>query len=321
MIPAPRLYIFGGLPGTGKSEISRYLAQTLGAVHLRVGVIEEALRGRIGELAGPEGYEVAYGLAEDNLRLGLAVVADSVNPLEVTRRAWRDVGERARVSCREVEVVCSDAAEHRHRVETRPATVAGLRLPTWQEVSDREYDAWGDPHLRIDTAGRTPEESKRELLELLGLRRSSKADPSRNLVSMSPFFIVADLQASIAYYLERLGFRLDFQGPAGDPFYGRVSRDGVGIMLKAILPDVPPLPNRTRHEWARWDAYVVVDDPDSLFEEFRGRGASFVSEPSFIDRGLWGFEVADADGYVLASSNYETNRPGSARSGHSPAVE
>lgn len=121
-----------------------------------------------------------------------------------------------------------------------------------------------------------------------------------NLLSISPFFIVRDLQASIAYYIERLGFRLDFEGPEEDPYYGRVSRDGVGIMLKAIHPDVPPCPNRTRHEWARWDAYVYCSDPDALFDELRGRGASFVKELSFIDEGLWGFEVTDADGYVLA---------------------
>ena len=123
---------------------------------------------------------------------------------------------------------------------------------------------------------------------------------SRNLVVINPCFIVKDLQTSISYYLERLGFQLDFQGPDEGPFYGRVSRDGVGIMLKAILPDVLPLPNHTRHEWARWDAFIYTLDPDALFAEFRQRGVSFVTELSFIDEGLWGFEVADADGYVLA---------------------
>jgi catechol 2,3-dioxygenase-like lactoylglutathione lyase family enzyme len=123
---------------------------------------------------------------------------------------------------------------------------------------------------------------------------------SRNLVSINPFFIVKDLQASISYYIERLGFQLDFQGPAQDPYYGRVSRDGIGIMLKAILPDVLPRPNRSRHEWARWDAYIYTLDPDALFDELRQRGVSFVKELSFIDEGLWGFEVTDADGYVLA---------------------
>ena len=121
-----------------------------------------------------------------------------------------------------------------------------------------------------------------------------------NLQSISPFFIVKDLQASITHYVERFGFQLDFQGPADDVYYAGVSRDGVGIMLKAILPDVLPQPNHTRHPWARWDAYIITRDPDTLFDEFTQRGASFVQTLSFIDDGLWGFEVSDADGYVIA---------------------
>jgi catechol 2,3-dioxygenase-like lactoylglutathione lyase family enzyme len=123
---------------------------------------------------------------------------------------------------------------------------------------------------------------------------------SRNLASISPFFIVKDLQASITYYVERMGFQLDYQGPDNDVYYGHVSRDGIGIFLKAILPDVLPRPNHTRHEWARWDASIYALDPDALFNEFKQRGVSFVKELSFIDEGLWGFEVKDADGYVLA---------------------
>ena len=130
--------------------------------------------------------------------------------------------------------------------------------------------------------------------------RAKDEETKRNLASISPFFIVKDLQVSISYYIERLGFQLDFQGPDGDVYYGQVSRDGIGIFLKTILPDVLPCPNHTRHGWARWDAYIYALDPDSLFDEFRQRGVSFVKELSFIDDGLWGFEVSDADGYVLA---------------------
>ena len=129
---------------------------------------------------------------------------------------------------------------------------------------------------------------------------SNREGASKNLASISPFFIVKNLQISISYYVDRLGFRLDFDGPPGDPYYAGVSRDGIGIMLKEILPDVLPCPNHTRHEWARWDAYIYTLDPDALFDEFSRRGASFVKELSFIDAGLWGFEIADADGYVLA---------------------
>jgi catechol 2,3-dioxygenase-like lactoylglutathione lyase family enzyme len=130
--------------------------------------------------------------------------------------------------------------------------------------------------------------------------RSNREGAKRNLASISPFFIVKDLQASIAYYTDRLGFQLDFESPADDPYYAKVSRDGIGIMLKAILPDVLPCPNHTRHEWARWDAYIYTLDPNVLFDEFSQRGVSFVKPLSFIDEGLWGFELTDADGYVLA---------------------
>ena len=130
--------------------------------------------------------------------------------------------------------------------------------------------------------------------------RTGSDGASRNLHSIRPFFIVKDLQASIAYYRDRLGFQVDFQGPAGDLYYAGVSRDGIGIMLKAIMPEVFPQPNHTRHEWARWDASIYTSDPDALFEEFSRRGVTFVKPLSFIDEGLWGFEISDADGYVLA---------------------
>jgi catechol 2,3-dioxygenase-like lactoylglutathione lyase family enzyme len=124
-------------------------------------------------------------------------------------------------------------------------------------------------------------------------------EAARNLVSIRPNFIVKDLQASITYYCERLGFQLDFQGPDGGPFWAGVSRDGIGIMLKAVAPDVPPIPNHNRHDWAPPDAHIYSMDPDALFDEFSRRGASLVRKLSFIEKGLWGFTVTDADGYLL----------------------
>lgn len=133
-----------------------------------------------------------------------------------------------------------------------------------------------------------------------GPQHAERASAKGNLASIRPCFIVRNLHASVSHYVERFGFVLDFQGPPDDVYYGHVSRDGIGIMLKMIHPEVLPVPNHTRHEWARWDAYIYILDPDPLFAEFKQRGASFVKELSFIDDGLWGFEVADADGYVLA---------------------
>src|ERR1051325_8896823 len=122
---------------------------------------------------------------------------------------------------------------------------------------------------------------------------------TRNLASIRPSFIVKDLQTSIAYYRERLGFQLDFEGPDDGPFWAGVSRDGIGIMLKAVAPDVLPIPNHARHEWAPPDAHIYSADPDALFDEFTRHGATFVKTLSFVEEGLWGFAIADADGYVL----------------------
>ena len=129
---------------------------------------------------------------------------------------------------------------------------------------------------------------------------NGSAVKDKNLVSICPFFIVKDLDASIAFYRDRLGFKLEFKGPADGPYYAGVTRDNAGIMLKSISPEILPQPNHTRHPWARWDAYIYTLDPDPLFEEFRQREVSFVKELSFIDDGLWGFEITDADGYVIA---------------------
>jgi len=147
------LVAFGGLPGVGKTTIARELARRLRAVYLRIDTIEYAIR-ESGVLKGGvdgAGYETAYAIAGDNLRLGLTVVGDSVNPLPITRDAWRDVARRAGVPIVEVEVTCSDTAAHRRRVETRGSDFPGWTL-TWQEVVDRDYRPWDRERVVIDTA-------------------------------------------------------------------------------------------------------------------------------------------------------------------------
>ncbi len=157
------LYIFGGLPGTGKSTLASSLARERGAVYVRIDTIEQALRNAGVQIAGPEGYVAGYGIAADNLRLGREVVADSVNPLRVTREAWCDVAIRLAVGFFEIEVVCSDREEHRSRVETRTSDIPGLVLPTWTAVLQRHYEPWDREHLVIDTAGKSSAQSLAQL--------------------------------------------------------------------------------------------------------------------------------------------------------------
>jgi Glyoxalase/Bleomycin resistance protein/Dioxygenase superfamily. len=123
-----------------------------------------------------------------------------------------------------------------------------------------------------------------------------------SITGIAPFFIVKDVPAALRFYCDMLGFDITFQGPAEDDiFFGIVQRGGAEIFMKSI--GVDPVPNHTRdikQGIARWDAFVHVPDPDALAEEFASRNVVFFHPLSDNeDDGLRGFEVQDADGYVL----------------------
>jgi predicted kinase len=169
----PVLVVVGGLPATGKSTIAALLAGEARVPYLRVDRIEQAIvdHSSLTHPVGPAGYAVAYVLATEQLALGLDVVVECVNPLAVTRDAWVATARDAGALIVEVEVVCSDPAEHRRRVETRPSDVAGLTKPTWEEVVGREYEDWERPHLVLDSAVTSPREAVGLILAEIGEER------------------------------------------------------------------------------------------------------------------------------------------------------
>lgn len=121
------------------------------------------------------------------------------------------------------------------------------------------------------------------------------------IAGISPFFIVRNVPAALAFYRERLGFEITFQGPEPDDiFFGIVRRGGAQILMKDI--GVAPVSNRTRdikQGIARWDAFVSVPDPDALAAEFASRNVEFFEPLQDTHDGLRGFEIKDADGYLL----------------------
>ena len=118
---------------------------------------------------------------------------------------------------------------------------------------------------------------------------------------ISPFFIVSDVPTSLAFYRDKLGFEITFEGPEPDEiFFGIVRRGGAQILMKEV--GVAPVPNYTRDIQkgiARWDAFVIVPDPDALAAEFASRNVEFFEPLKDTHDGLRGFEVKDADGYLL----------------------
>ena len=123
------------------------------------------------------------------------------------------------------------------------------------------------------------------------------------ITGIAPFFIVKNVPIALSFYRDYLGFDISFQGPSEDDiFFGIVRRGAAMIFLKDI--GVDPVPNYTRDikkGIARWDAYITVPDPDALAAEFSSRNVEFFQplRENYSDDGLRGFEVKDADGYLL----------------------
>jgi len=151
------LICVGGLPGVGKTTVARAVAGRLPATHLRIDAFEAALirQGLVdgaGQV-GPHGYGLALAAADTCLAAGTDVVVDAVFPVEASRAPFADLAGRHGAELRWIRLECSDAAEHRRRVETRPADLAGFPLPNWDQVTRWETEGWDDDHLVVDTAG------------------------------------------------------------------------------------------------------------------------------------------------------------------------
>ena len=149
---SPLLIVFGGLPATGKITIARELTRRLEASYLRIDMIEQRLKDE-GVAVGAAGYAIANALATENLLIGRTVIADCVNPVADSRIGWREVADRCKARLVEIELICSDVALHRRRVESRPTdAVSGHKQPTWDDVVKRDYEPWDREHLVLDTA-------------------------------------------------------------------------------------------------------------------------------------------------------------------------
>jgi predicted kinase len=146
------LIVFGGLPGTGKTTLSRELARRLQATYLRVDTIEQALKAA-GLAVGATGYVLAQALAAENLKLDRTVIADCVNPVLASRIGWRETALRSAARLVEIEIVCGDLAEHRRRIEG-VADIEGLVQPSWDDVMRHAYEPWDRDRLVLDTAGK-----------------------------------------------------------------------------------------------------------------------------------------------------------------------
>ena len=164
-----------GLPAAGKSSVAEGLASALSSPVVSVDPIEAALLRAGIERSQPTGlaaYLAAEAVADGLLALGQTVIVDAVNAVEPARQQWRALAGRRRVRLAFIEVVCSSADLHRHRLEARERGLADLPEPTWAEVERRraEYEPWDDRRLVLDSVTDLPSNVKHALEFVAGLR-------------------------------------------------------------------------------------------------------------------------------------------------------
>ena len=113
---------------------------------------------------------------------------------------------------------------------------------------------------------------------------------------IAPQFFTTDLSATLAYYRDKLGF--DCLGTWHDPpVYAIVERDGHSIHFR--LAD-PPTPNPDKYADELLDAYLSIEDADSLYAEYAARGVEFTRALGDTPWESREFVIKDCDGRLLA---------------------
>jgi predicted kinase len=146
-----------GLPGSGKSTIAERLAERLRIPVFSVDPIESAmLKAGITQSfeTGLAAYLVAEALASEQLKLGISVIVDAVNAEEEGKDVWRGLADRYGLTLTILEVIVSDEALHRRRLESRVRHLHGFQEVTWERVEARRasWTEWREPTLRLDAA-------------------------------------------------------------------------------------------------------------------------------------------------------------------------
>ncbi len=120
---------------------------------------------------------------------------------------------------------------------------------------------------------------------------SAKAPNIRQAV---PFFMVTNMEKSLAFYVAGLGFEMknDWR-PHGKIEWCLLEREGVALMLQEYREGYLPADRLG----VGVSVYFICEDALRLYHEFLEKGLA--PEEPFVGNNMWVVSLKDPDGYVL----------------------
>ncbi|MCL4458512.1 MAG: AAA family ATPase [Chloroflexi bacterium] len=153
----PALILISGLPGTGKSHLSREIARQMPCLIIETDFVRKLLFRHPG-YTGPESrfvYQVSQVLMADLLAEGVNIIFDATNLLERKREALYHLAEQMKVNLVIVRTVAPPEVVRR-RLQQRTAGLSEADLsdadwPVYERFQERE-ERIVRSHLVIDTS-------------------------------------------------------------------------------------------------------------------------------------------------------------------------
>ncbi len=151
-----KVIVISGLPGSGKSTVAESIAKRLLLPLFSVDPIESSIiKSGIARSfeTGLAAYFVAETLAKEQLRTGISVIIDAVNPVKEARGMWRNVSTAHNAKLILIECVL-DRNLHQQRIENRVRGMYSIPEVKWVDVEKqrRGYQPWEEDRLILDTA-------------------------------------------------------------------------------------------------------------------------------------------------------------------------
>jgi len=182
-------------------------------------------------------------------------------------------------------------------VVTEPAEAPADVLQADPDVLQADSDA-------LQAAQREAERADEEVLaQLITAYPSARPGPTGSIHGVGITMLVTDLDRSVAFYRDMLGF-YEIDGGPGNA----VLASGDTRLVLRTVRDAAPVSRRVVH------LNLEVGDVEAVYEELKAKGVRFTHGPRSVNRGarleLWAATFRDPDGHGIALTQWR-GRPAS----------